>query len=567
MSNKRLIYVIGMMVAFGLFVSLSGCGTTKTGAGESTITILIAEDPPSFNAMISDTGYDSLVMELVMLGLTDVDPQGNVLPELAAELPTVDNGGVTVDDGAGTMEVTWKMRKDIQWSDGKPVTADDVVFTWNAIMDPEMGTWIPGIDYIDSLEKVDDYTFKILYNTIYPAYLTQLGGEQLVIWPAHYCKAEQGFSAWDCGREPLSDGPYILKTWVAGDHLSFTRNPKYYQQGKPAIENVVVRVVPDATVRKTMMINGDADIDMWVTEQVIADMKNSGKVGVSISPNNRWVVRLFMNEAAKGTVDPVASPHPILSDVRVRQAIRAAIDVDTISKQIFYGYGVPVWTEFFRPPYACNIPRPKFDIEAAKTMLEQAGWNDADGDGVRECHSCLNAPEGYKMEMEFMTYAEYGEPLILTHQFIAEALGRIGMKLNLSVIQGSVMWADTQSGGTEQTGNFDIDLWDDGYSGFDPTDYIWELYASDAATPDYGWNIVRWQNEEFNNLLNESYTLDEDFRKVTFCRMAQILDEQLPDILMFSAVNADAFSLRLQGVQSSSNDLVTWNIADWQIVK
>jgi len=171
------------------------------------------------------------------------------------------------------------------------------------------------------------------------------------------------------------------------------------------------------------------------------------------------------------------------------------------------------------------------------------------------------------MEMEFMTYAEYGEPLTLTHQFIAEGLGRIGMKLNLSVIQGSVMWADTQSGGTEQTGNFDIDLWDDGYSGFDPTDYIWELYASDAATPDYGWNIVRWQNEEFNNLLNESYTLDEDFRKVTFCQMAQILDEQLPDILMFSAVNADAYSLRLQGVQSSSNDLVTWNIADWQIAK
>jgi peptide/nickel transport system substrate-binding protein len=567
MSNKMLINVVGVLVAVVMVASLSGCGTTKTGASGSTVTILIAEDPPSFNPIISDTGYDSLVMKLVLLGMTGIDPQGNIFPELAAELPTVKNGDVVVDENAGTMEVTWKMRQDIQWADGKPVTSDDVVFTWNAIKDPNTGSWIPGIDYIDSLEKVDDYTFVIKYNTIYPGYLTQLGGEQLVIWPAHFCNPEQGFSSWDCGRQPLSDGPYILKEWITGDHLSFTRNPKYYQQGTPAIDNVVVRVVPDATVRKTMMINGDADVDMWVTEQVIADLKNSGKVGVSISPNNRWVVRLFLNEAAKGTVDPVVSPHPILSDVRVRQAIRMAIDVDTISKQIFYGYGVPVWTEFFRPPYACEIPRPKFDLEAAKTLLEQAGWTDTDGDGVRECHSCLNAPEGYKMEMEFITYAEFGEPMTLTHQFIAEALGKIGMKLNLSVVQGSVLWADSKSGGIEQTGNFDIDLWDDGYGGVDPTDFITELYGSESATPDFGWNIVRWQNEEFTNLLNEIYTLDESHRKETFCRMAQILDEQVPVILMFSAVNADAYSLRLQGVQSSTNDLVTWNIADWQIAK
>ncbi len=128
-----------------------------------SVVIVIPEDPPSFNAILSDTGYDALVMELTMLGLTDIDPQGNVLPELAAELPTVDNGGVVVDEEAGTMEVTWKLRQDVQWQDGKPVTADDVVFTWNAIADPETGTWMQGIDYIGGVAKVDDYTFVISY--------------------------------------------------------------------------------------------------------------------------------------------------------------------------------------------------------------------------------------------------------------------------------------------------------------------------------------------------------------------------------------------------------------------
>jgi peptide/nickel transport system substrate-binding protein len=130
-------------------VSLLGCqqNSPSTPAPvQKSITIVIPEDPPSFNPIIVDSGYDALVMELVLLGLSDIDPNGKVFPELAAELPTVENGGVVVDDAAGTMSVTWKMRQDVQWADGKPVTANDVIFTYDAIINPETGGWIPGID-------------------------------------------------------------------------------------------------------------------------------------------------------------------------------------------------------------------------------------------------------------------------------------------------------------------------------------------------------------------------------------------------------------------------------------
>jgi peptide/nickel transport system substrate-binding protein len=535
---------------------------------ESTIVIVIAEEPPSFNPVITDAGYDSLVMELVMLGLADIDPDGNVFPELAAELPTEENGDVVMDEDTGTMSVTWKMRQDVQWSDGTPVTADDALFTLESIQDPETGTWIPGIDYIDSVEKVDDYTFTINYNTIYPGYLTQLGGEQVVVWPAHYCDAAQGFSAWDCSRTPLSDGPYVLDEWVAGDHLTFVRNDNYSVEGKPSIDRIIVRVVPDREVRKTMLIKGDADLDMWSTEPMIADLQDEPNVKVSMSPNNRWVMRIFFNLAAKGTTDPVAAPHPILSDVRVRRAIRMVIDVDTISKEFFVGYAQPVWTEFFRAPYICNnIPRPAYDPTAAAALLEEAGWTDTDGDGVRECHGCQTAEEGYKMEMEFITYSEYGEALELTQQLIAEMLGKIGIKLNLSVVEGSVLWAATTDGGIEQNGNFDMDIWDDGYTGVDPTDFLWGYYASDAATPDYGYNYGRWMNPDFDDLLNQTYTLDTTARQGLFCQMATILEDELPEALLFTVINADAHSARLLGVQSSTNDLVTWNAADWTLAK
>jgi peptide/nickel transport system substrate-binding protein len=428
-----------------------------------------------------------------------------------------------------------------------------------------MGGWIPGIDYIDSVEKTGDYSFTINYASIYTGYLTQFGGEQVVIWPAHYCDASQGFAAWDCGRQPLSNGPYVLTEWVNGDHMTFTKNEKYFEEGKPSIEKITVRIIPDTSVRKTMLINGDADLNMWATEPMIAELEGEPNVKVSQSPENRWVVRVFFNLAANGTTDPVATPHPILSDLRVRQAIRAAIDVDTISKEFFLGYAKPAWTEFIREPYVCDIPRPEFDPEAAAALLDEAGWKDTDGDGVRECRGCETAEEGYVMEMDFHTYAEFGEPLELTQQYIAEQLGKLGMKLNLKVVEGSILWAASTDGGIEQSGNFDIDIWDDGYAGVDPTDFIYQYYAVASAEPDFGYNFMRWSNDEFEELLGGVYTLDETQRKQDFCKMAAILEEELPILPLFTAVNADAHSARLQNVQSSANDLVTWNAADWTL--
>jgi peptide/nickel transport system substrate-binding protein len=567
MTNKRSLGIGSILIFLILTCNLVACSqNASVTQTPSSVVIVIPEDPPSFNAMISDTGYDALVMELVLLGLTDLDPNGNVVPELAACLPTVENGDVIVDENSGSMDVTWRMRPDVTWQDGVPVTAQDVIFTYEAIANPETGGWIPGLDYIESVEKVDDLTLIVHYSSVYPGYLLQFGGEQVVVWPAHYCNAEQGFIAWDCARQPLSNGPYTLEEWVVGDHLTFVRNPRYYQTGKPTIERILVRIIPDNTVRKTMLMQGDADVYPWVTEPIANDLETQANVTLSVSPTSRWVMRLFPNLAARGTTDPVATPHPILSDVRVRQAIRSAIDVSTISEQIFYAYGQPTWSEFFRPPYnTCNIPRPVFDPEAAQALLEQAGWTDTDGDGIRECHGCATAPEGTLMEMEMITYSEYGEALVLTEQLIGEMLANIGLRVRLTTMEGSVIWADFASGGIEQRGDFDIDLYDDGYAGVDPTDFLWQYYAADSALPDNGWNIGRWYNEEMNTLLGEAYTLNETARQEIFCRMAEILDQEVPQILLFTTINADAFNNRLRGLQASPNDMVTWNVADWTL--
>jgi len=541
---------------------------TATPEPEETRIVLTIPDATGFNGLVTDTGYEQLLMELVLVGLADIDPYGDFFAELATEIPTLENGGVVVDEDAWTMDVTWNMRDDVTWADGEPVTADDVIFTWDAIADPEMGIWAEGLDYTDSIEKIDDYSFVVHYNTVYPNYRIQFGGENFAVWPEHYCDASQGFVAWDCNREPLSSGPYLLEEWETGDHISFVRNPAYYEEGKPSIDRIDVKIVPEEAVEWTMMKEGDNDLIHWVSEWGIEELEPEPNVDISFSPSQRWVMRLFPNLAAKGSIDPEAEPHPILSDVRVRQAIRMAIDVDTIVEEIWLGYSEPMWTEFFRPPYICDIPRPELDPEGARTLLEEAGWTDDDGDGIRECHGCATgAEDGYAMSMDLYIYSGYGEQLELAQQLISEMLGDIGIDLSLSTIEDGVLWADYESGGVEQQGDFDLTMWDDGYPGIDPTDHIWYFYYSEAAEPDMGWNVGRWINEDADALIDELYYLDEEYRQEVFCELAELLDEELPQILLFTAIDAAAYSTRLQGVQATVNDTVTWNVADWQLVE
>ncbi|MCP5101499.1 MAG: peptide ABC transporter substrate-binding protein [Chloroflexi bacterium] len=536
-------------------------------AEETSIVIAIPEAPSGFNSYVGGGDYKRILMELVLLGLSDIDADGNIFPELAAELPTIENGGVDFDEEAWTMDVTWKLRDDIQWADGTPVTADDVMFTWEAMTDEENGTWFDGVDYTDSVEKIDDHTVIIHYNTVYPNYLVHFGGEDFVIWPAHYCDAEQGFINMDCNRNPLSNGPFMLDEWVEGDHITFVANPNYFEEGKPGIDKIFVRIVPDGSVTRQLFLEGDVDFQQWPGETSAEAFKEVDNVDVSYAPSDRWVMRLLLNGAAKGEVDPVEFPHPILSDVRVRQALRMALDTDTITSEIFKGYSSPMWTEFFRAPYECDIARPAYDPEAAAALLEGAGWTDEDGDGIRECHGCTTgAEEGYPMEMDFNIYAEYGESLELAQQFMAEMWNGIGVQTNLGIVEGTTLWAGYEEGGLEATGNFDIDMWDDGYPGVDPTDnLLWTYYYGPAAEPDVGYNIMRWVNEDFDALLDEAYTIDEEYRKELFCGMAEILEEEVPMILLWTAFDAAAHSSRLNGVQASVNDTHVWNVADWTV--
>jgi peptide/nickel transport system substrate-binding protein len=551
--NRKLLLGVAFILLAGL---MFGCAPEAT---ESSITIMIPDNPVAFNGINTDTGYEQALGELVMLSLAETDPNGNIIPELAAEIPTIENGGVVFDEETWSMTVTWKLREDVYWADGEQVTADDVIFTWDAIV--EAGAWIAAMDYTEYIEKVGEFTFTVFYyeGYVFPYYPLQFGGEDFFVYPEHYCDAEAGFYEWNCDDQPLSSGPYILEEWVDDDHLTFVRNPNYFEEGKPYIDQVIVRIVPEEPVKQAMMMEGDADLHYWPAEPASDIYKEPGNGTAYVkSPTERWVMRLIPNLKVKGDRE---TPHPFLSDVNVRRALRMAIDVDTIINDIFLSYGVPVWNDFFRPPFnGCDIPRPEYDLEGAAALLEEAGWTDTDGDGIRECHGCPNAAEGTVMSMEFAIYAEYGETLELTQQFIAESWKAIGVDTELQMIEGAIMWAEAEDGGTEIAGLYEMDMWDDGYPGTDPADQIWTFYYSESD-----WNYGWWVNEDMDVWIDEFYSLDDEYRLEVACEMAAILEDELPQILLFSTLEQHGISDRLQGVLPSANDPVTWNIADWTL--
>jgi len=260
--------------------------TTDDTPAKTSVTILIPDNPAEFHGYGAGTGFEEAISELVMLSVAEVDDLGNYFPELATEIPTVENGGVVMDEETWETTVTWTLRQDIYWEDGEQVTADDVIFTWDAVQAAEI--WSSASDATESVVKIDDFTIEVNYYYPNPEYAIHFGGEDFPIFAEHFCDADQGYYEWDCNRQPLSSGPYILKEWIADDHLTFVRNENYYEEGKPYIDEVIFRVVPEESVKRAMMDEGDADVHYWPAENnALSYMEEGNGTKWAVSPTER----------------------------------------------------------------------------------------------------------------------------------------------------------------------------------------------------------------------------------------------------------------------------------------
>jgi len=549
--------IIGVTLAvYILMESIASDIAPKHG---ETLIFPVTKEAPTLNPFLSQTGWEALITQMIYEGLAAVDPEGHFYPILAKELPTVENNGVSADG----LTITWRLKEDIFWSDGQPFTAKDVKFTWEAVSHPQsLAIWAPGCDLIESIECPNDYTVVIKYSQYYPDYLGQFSSTSTAgqgILPKHACGEPSQMSRWECNRSPIGTGPFMLAEWKTGEYIKVVRNPLYHEEGKPFLDAIIFPIVPNAEVHKLMMMRGDADVWFEFNQQYIDELNATDNI--LINPGSeQWLLRLFLNLSERGAGDS-NKPHPILADKHVRKAIQLSIDREAINEGVYGGIGTLVGHEMYHGPFTCPNTKLTFNPEAAKILLEEAGWVDTDGNGIREYHGNQYQKEGYEMNLIYRVKSG-DESYLFTQQLITDMLLDVGIKVNPKLEESSTL------NSLALEGNFDLLMWSDGYEAFyDPGAFL-KIYYCSSNIPPAGWNITRFKDKRIDDLLLRAENIvDPKERHKIYCQIDQILIEEVPVIYLLVLPFPSAFSSRLHGWKANPNAILTWDAANWWLDK
>src|SRR5204863_1035799 len=312
------------------------------------------------------------IQTCVVEGLTTTDEQMNVVPLLAADVPTLENGGVRLRRDGG-MDVVWKLRPNVTWHDGVPFTSADVKFTVEAINSPKYHPEsADGFDRIASVETPDPLTAVLHYKEVYAPYATQFIRGTL---PRHVLQGRDIDRAQDYNRSPLGTGPYRVAAWKSGEYILLERVPHYWRGDEyPRIRRVIFKFVPNTNTRINQLKNGEVHLVALVPWDKYREAAGAAGVVVHKTPGNAYE-HVTLNERQ----------FPPFADVQVRHALIYAIDRDLITRTILDGLA-PVAHGPIQPvswAYTDRVARYPYEPGRARLLLEQAGWKLTERDGIR----------------------------------------------------------------------------------------------------------------------------------------------------------------------------------------
>ncbi len=538
----------------------------ETAPQETQIVYALYQEPQILNPYIATQTAAGEVNSAIVEGLLGVAPDGNRFPVLATEVPTVDNGGVS-EDG---LTITYHLRDDVLWSDGEPFTCDDVLFTFEAVTHPESGAVsTTGWDKIDSVTCQDDTTAVVQFSEFYAPYLSLFGA----ILPRHATGDPADMQKWVYNWHPIGTGPYRMTDWVSGDHITLVKNENYRDYpDKPKVDKIIVRIIPSREVGKALIRSGEIDILWDLTEADVPEFADNPDIVVNSSPSP-GTERLVLNLAdptLDATDDPVNNPHWALGDIRVRQAIQYGIDKQFIVDQLLYGATIVGTSELNIGWAKCEIPESEYNPDKAAQLLEEAGWIDQDGDGVRECHGCPYAEEGQPLRLKLQTTS--GNKLREeAEQVLIEMMADIGIEFYIENVPSSVLFGSWASGAFRKHGNFDILMYTTS-DGIDPQSQMFGYFHSSSmpteANGGSGFNYARWIDPEFDAAVEEAgASPDLEVRKAAYQRACERIAEGLPHIYLYDRSDIHLSRSRVTGFQVNPWDNQTWNVAEWDVTQ
>lgn len=559
------------LLAVTLVLSLlASLGFAQRGA-DGDLTILYWQAASTLNPYLSGGTKDIEAGSLILEPLARYDETGMMVPWLVDEIPTVENGGVSED----LMSITWKLKDGLLWSDGTPVTAEDVVFSGEYCLNEAMGcNALSFFSDVVSLEAIDDSIVKINFGVPKPfPYGPFVGAEAPVIQKAQFENCT-GAEAQNCTEEnfgPIGTGPYMVTDFRANDVVVYEANPNYREADKPAFQTVTFKGGGDATsAARAVLETGEADYawNLQVEPEILDEMLAAGQ-GEVVTSFGTSVERIMVNLA---NPDPSLgdnrseymdgnNPHPFLSDPAVRKALSLAIDRDILVEIGYGAAGQPTCNVLPAPAIYASTANDECltqNIEEANRLLDEAGW-ERGSDGIR-------AKDGVRLSLLYQTSTNSVRQG--TQALIKQMWEEIGVETELRNIDAAVFFGgDPASPDTYGKLFADVEMFTNNFSGTDPESYMgnWGCNEiSGAANQWLGNNIPRYCDPAYDALIAKmAGTAALEERAEIAKQMNDMLIQYGAIIPLIHRGDVSARANSLDGVLMNSWDSELWNIADW----
>ena len=495
--------------------------------------------------------------------LASWDPDGNLSPVLAAEIPTAQNGGLSKDGRT----IVWKLKKDVQWHDGKPFTADDVVFNWEYAADPATASvWIATYKDI-KVEKIDALSVRVTLAKPTPFWADAFVGVRGMIIPKHVFEPFKGGKSREApaNLKPVGTGPYRFVDFKPGDIVKGELNPTYHMPNRPFFDTIEMKGGGDAvSAARAVIQTGEFDYawNLQVEDEILKRMEQGGKGKVDIVAGGD-IEHIQCNftdpwKEVDGERSSIKTKHPFLSDPAVRQALNLLVDRASVQEQIYGRTGIATANYLNAPTrFQSRNTKWEFNVDKANQILDAAGWKRG-GDGIRE-------KGGVKLKMVYQTSINASRQK--TQAVVKQAAGKAGIDVEIKSVTASVYFSsDPANLDTYPHFSTDIQMYTTTMTQPDPELFMQVFTSWEVASKENKWqgrNITRWRNEEFDKLYKAAEgEMDPVKRAAMYIKMNDLTIQNVVviPVVLRPRVRAIASKLKLE---QSGWDSDFWNLQNW----
>jgi peptide/nickel transport system substrate-binding protein len=535
---------------------------TKRGGG-GPLKLLWWQGPTLLNPHFATGTKDQDGSRLFYEPLASWDADGNLSLVLAAEVPSIQNGGLSAD----AKSVTWKLKPGVKWHDGHPFTADDVVFNWEYARDPATAATTIGIYRDLTVEKIDDLTVRILFNKPTPFWADAFVGAPATIIPKHLFADYKGDKSRDAptNLKPVGTGPYKFVEFKPGDVVRGELNPDYHMPNRPYFDTVELKGGGDAvSAARAVIQTGEYDFawNMQVEDEILLRLEKGGKGKTiyAVGGDTEFIALNFTdpNTEIDGERSSIKTKHPLFSDSAVRKALALLVDRDAI-KKVIYGRAGRTTANMLNGPeeFVSKNTSWEFNVEKAAKLLDDAGWKPG-ADGIRE-------KDGKKLKLTYQT--SINGPRQKTQAIVKQACQKAGIDVELKSVVASVFFSsDVANPDTYAKFYADIEMFQIPLSQPDPSQYMRRYHSRYVATKENKWqgqNFPRYVNKDYDAAIDAAESETDPLKRADLyikCNDIMWQDTVFIPVMHRLKVEASANSLRpvISGWANETDNLHDW---------